>query len=901
MRFKHFLAVSGLAVLAAGYSTPGALERVYFYYAYRLDEMTGRAKIAPGCGKPGSPCSFDEFVKWIQNDKVATHITDEPFPPIDETAKILSEKGLTGVINIGRVMNGIQNDYTVLLNKVGDVVTGKMEANLNIENPTEAQLKELKDVRLKIMDAVKMVGNARVAATVTSFKPFANFKVVLNAKGDAVDFEKTVEANPGSISRDRLEELWTQHSQGKTATPELLRDFKPQMSFKVIPLPGGGRVDMGSTLKANPGMTRDGLTAQWNLNIEGNHGGNIDALKRTFLNIRQILCPSDRRRWIKRGALACSLNDLLSVDEAVSQGTKLSPEGPELPPTSQEITVAHEAERISNMEFEELMPRFRLATLRKQPSLSLQDLRTKYLGYKPLDPKSPRLRPGSGGSLAMKTFGVAGGAAWVGGVVEAFAHDVGALNRAAVLASIVPLVGCTTSAIAGAQSGEDPVINGVDTALCFLGDALILGGFVPAGVVAQLVRTIIDLFTPLPELPTKEAMQSARDGPWKTFLSDRVYKLIYSHQEFYPEDGFGAKLESALAIEAGAVVSESAQTIGALKASIQSPGVDVDQGQLQTGTEEAVVKVREATPVEIRKRQRHFLLGLPATLRDGNAASFGDLGRDYTRDFVNRITSFENIQRYPDSKFTDFLTPLAGGVGAVANDPYSESSARMREIGQYLQNTPLPMPSLFELAFILGQSKGMKVAPETLSARDYIKQQVPTAPEPTVDIVAIRQTIGISRLMYGQVKEAQLPLDYPADDDQSRHRLQLLLAMRMGALYEQAKVEWSNGQIGQLMTPADYRRVTHPVVPPFPPHPDEVGSIGLMLGLSKAVVEARIQHFRGEEIKAKFRALETMMLSKDFLAAALRPASKTAQSLKMRKRSAVARSVSIHQRRTQTQ
>ncbi|KAM3484938.1 hypothetical protein MY3957_010040 [Beauveria namnaoensis] len=90
-------------------------------------------------------------------------------------------------------------------------------------------------------------------------------------------------------------------------------------------------------------------------------------------------------------------------------------------------------------------------------TLSIKDIRTKVLGYKPLDPKSPsfKVRPGKvAAGSANAALGVVTVGVWVKGMVDAFEHDVNLLDKTAAVTSIAPFVGCTTNLAAQTWKGE---------------------------------------------------------------------------------------------------------------------------------------------------------------------------------------------------------------------------------------------------------------------------------------------------------------------------------------------------------------------------------------------------------------------------------------------------------------
>ncbi|KAM3537786.1 hypothetical protein ARSEF1564_009301 [Beauveria bassiana] len=174
------LALLGFACLAAGYSIAGSVERMYFYYAYKLDTLTpGNQVIAPGC----KDCNLDQFIKHISKDKNIK----------SKTAQKIADEGLTGVIEIGQVVKDAKNNYASLLQKVGDRVIGKLSSS-----PKSPELlADFEKAKAGVYEAMKGVYNERMRAAAESLKPFPGeaeaFTVVEKEKGrDLSNLQKSI-------------------------------------------------------------------------------------------------------------------------------------------------------------------------------------------------------------------------------------------------------------------------------------------------------------------------------------------------------------------------------------------------------------------------------------------------------------------------------------------------------------------------------------------------------------------------------------------------------------------------------------------------------------------------------------------------------------------------------------
>jgi hypothetical protein len=149
--YKIFYFVSWLICLlplSNAYSTPGAYERLFYYYAYLADVSinNGRASTIATGWRCGSNCDFNHFVHWI-NDFDSLNVIDGKHPPIplvatddkenkrpdpEATARklvLMSESGtfkigsetftwkkvgLTGHFNTARIVQGNDNLDTLI-------------------------------------------------------------------------------------------------------------------------------------------------------------------------------------------------------------------------------------------------------------------------------------------------------------------------------------------------------------------------------------------------------------------------------------------------------------------------------------------------------------------------------------------------------------------------------------------------------------------------------------------------------------------------------------------------------------------------------------------------------------------------------------------------------------------
>ncbi|RDA84532.1 putative heat-labile enterotoxin [Ophiocordyceps camponoti-leonardi (nom. inval.)] len=217
------------------------------------------------------------------------------------------------------------------------------------------------------------------------------------------------------------------------------------------------------------------------------------------------------------------------------------------------------SEELTAHDFEHLAIKFGVAELAKgHDKLSMSDLRGLSKGYKPLvNPTTRRVKV-----WGAKVFTVALLGVYARDVVDVFSRDTSTLDRAAVVTSVVPFVGCGVQAAADAQNNQTDL---ADTALCLVGDALLLTPAWPLGLVVHFSRFFLDavrnyfwttnLFQP------ETLTQRLAEG-WLAYCQE-VVKYIQSAV-------FEANIRTQYMAELAAVVSRASQAraellLGAMK------------------------------------------------------------------------------------------------------------------------------------------------------------------------------------------------------------------------------------------------------------------------------------------------------------------------------------------------
>lgn len=516
--------------------------------------------------------------------------------------------------------------------------------------------------------------------------------------------------------------------------------------------------------------------------------------------------------------------------------------------TPEELAIAERAGKVSSQEFDKLTTE-KLGRLPKawieNGVNSVKDVRTKMLGYKPLEPSSPKLRPGGGVSvkgLITKGAGAAGAALWASSVSQAFLTNTTALDRAAAITSIIPIIGCAVNTAAAVQHNKDTGLVVADTVLCGIADVLLLTPLAPIGFILHLFRAILDLFQFPPSLPTLVELQQMRNKEWDTVLV-RVFQYIMSRPGVNEAGPFALTLESALKIDAISVLSEAADMIGVLNASSSADlnGIksdpELDLAKLESGSREASERIRSDIDKVIARRHRQYLLGIPIMFANGSALSLKKMAKDFDGEFIAKINSDEFIQNYPE--VVDFFTKAC-----VEN---CDTIARIKESVGYLQTRPPPLPSLLDVAFVLGQSMGLEgIYPDTLSPFSFFDLEVTEASKVEISskyrhTVVIQHTIDVIRVIQGRFKEEQLLLhDYfPVADAELLKNFRLLIAMRLGKLYQDTYTERNAPYLNDSLFYLEetLRKISTPYIPPIAEHPNNTLLVSLTLGLTGTGLE----------------------------------------------------------------
>jgi hypothetical protein len=138
-------------------------------------------------------------------------------------------------------------------------------------------------------------------------------------------------------------------------------------------------------------------------------------------------------------------------------------------------------------------------------------------------------------------------------------------------------------------------------------------------------------------------------------------------------------------------------------------------------------------------------------------------------------------------------------------------------------------------------------------------------------MLAVRHAIDVVHLIQGSKKESELSDIFPTPNDQVRQRLQVLVALKCGKLYEKAKVERLSRYAGQPLIGVSLKEIINPLVPSIAVHPKNTILYALILGLTQTVVEMRLDQSASgnlEEqtkvVKERFQGLRDTVHSDGF-------------------------------------
>lgn len=464
------------------------------------------------------------------------------------------------------------------------------------------------------------------------------------------------------------------------------------------------------------------------------------------------------------------------------------------------------------------------------------EARTRLSGYELITAESPKLKL-SGVKLAGEGAGVA---LWVTGMVQAFTSHTTGLQRAAAVTAIIPFVGCGFSALAEADSEEG--VDVIDKMMCIYADILLLTPLAPFSFVIQVFRGIMSLYKPK-ALPKAEDVQDNRDKRWARFLDDRVFTYFYSDDSVSNNRVFRDKLNGTLFADHLGVVSDAADFIAIANTSarVALQAQNADKPKIQAGALDVANQITAEISPMIVRRQREFLLKLPQLVLRDTKLSLQPIAEQFNKELIEHMTSEAMVRQY-----TPLVPAIDGQPLGDEENLKDQTRGSLHAIGEHLKKNPPPLPRLFDIAYVLGQSKGMlDVNPLSLSPGEFIKSRAPDLSQDDVDFYSLHHALQISLLLRGKLTEDKLSKLWPSDDASTVQQLQLLLALKFGKIYDEQKVLWvksQSGVTGNFLGEKEVRWSTHPNIPPHGRDEESMAYLGLILDLSEERIKNIPRH-----------------------------------------------------------
>ncbi|OAQ59541.1 peptidase cysteine/serine, trypsin-like protein [Pochonia chlamydosporia 170] len=424
------------------------------------------------------------------------------------------------------------------------------------------------------------------------------------------------------------------------------------------------------------------------------------------------------------------------------------------------------AEKISENEFNAIVAKHKLGSAPEFWKTTVSQARTTIIQPLVSKMKPPRVViKGLGRAIP----GVVDVFLTAGALTKAFLTETSALDRASTGTSLVPLVGCGVGAAANNQDGKTTPFEGVDTALCFIGDELMLSAVgAPIGMVVSLVRMIVSFFSILDS--REKTAKTLRDEQWNNLLDEKMTRLVISKE-------FRVKLQSSLALDSMVVASYGADWIGQL---------------VTNSTTEAI---RAEVNAQIVSRQRQFLLNnVPVHFSN----LLKSVAEEYNKEFIEK---WKSAQKPPAR------TP-AGGFGS-AGERFAEAQAHRKTLELYEQNLvttaqklrdePPTLPADLSLAYYIGVAAGFgesqvinlddsgRLGSTSVEWRTAVQREVIEPNKYYTDItgkqaseIVDRDTTAVAEVLQGKITEAELPST--VEGLTNVKEFHLLIAMNLGRL-----------------------------------------------------------------------------------------------------------------------
>ncbi|KAM3560897.1 hypothetical protein MY1884_002684 [Beauveria asiatica] len=216
-----------------------------------------------------------------------------------------------------------------------------------------------------------------------------------------------------------------------------------------------------------------------------------------------------------------------------------------------------------------------------------------------------------------------------------------------------------------------------------------------------------------------------------------------------------------------------------------------------------------------------------------SGVSLKPLAKTFQDEYIAKLKSAELKKEYTD----------------IVKMKAAEVEDKIKKTVAYIQPKEVAMPTRFDVAYIVGQSKALEdIDPKALSAREFIMDKTKDLTEERVNYFALHHTLQVAKLLRGALggDEAKLDTLWPTGDTAATRPLQLLIAMRYGRIFEETKMTWirknrqgSMGLFPELNDPGEVHWASHPNIPPIKDpkaNNEKLSYLGVVLGLGEEIV-----------------------------------------------------------------
>lgn len=442
-----------------------------------------------------------------------------------------------------------------------------------------------------------------------------------------------------------------------------------------------------------------------------------DQARKVQLEIANYNCLSRKRRVC---ALVSQVQENIPGDLSAGKAPRPGGEALEARPLQQEVRPTLEVEvpdsgkpgesgraklhemsiSLREKEFQSLARKYKLEN--SVSKLSLSKLRREFMRF----PTKAMSATFGSGKMAIITLSL-----YIKSVHDVFTSHSTALDRAEILTSVIPVVGCATETAAADEHEQADVL---DHSLCVLADTLLMTPAWPVGVVLSLGRMMVK---DIPNL-FAEHLQRMRDEKWREALENARH---YVGGKNFTHDG-----KINLDLEMAAVVYGASEALGNLTAIEnmlpESLVSDRDRRNLADEIERKRHEIGIKTCVDMVRRMGKLMEDMPKTLVESLYKEAGKLNDAFIDNYRKSMSS---------GMFSDFLIIPAASLGFPV--PVGSREEVVTRNIQHLRHHPIPADLLkpiedqarLRLFHILKSQWGLTPCSKTPECKGILKTNDP--------------------------------------------------------------------------------------------------------------------------------------------------------------------------------